>query len=362
LTASDDGIEGGVGAVFSDATGYQNLRLLAGVESEYETPLWTAQYTYKGFYPTVHLYTDQDQEVYPDLVREPDGSTHDYAEEVRRFGAAIDIPFIKWDRSVSLQVGYQFLQRDFIEKSGDDYRGRKITTTDLSEKDEGAIWAQLSYFDGTAFRRSSSVEDGRFIAATVEKTDPGLGSDISRTRTLGEWHEYISIPLAKNHVFKLSGTYGFGRGDRTAQGMFGLGGYGIPISSISLGMPRSIALRGYEENFQTGDRVAKGACSYRFPILDISKGSGSAPFFAKQLFAEVFYEGGRTWDDEGVGDDLGWLDSMGVEVNCSLEFLRLMQIAPGLGFAYAPDRPKGDDDESDERYQVYITIKGWVSF
>ncbi len=127
-------------------------------------------------------------------------------------------------------------------------------------------------------------------------------------------------------------------------------------------MPRSITLRGYEENFQTGDRVVKGSCAYRFPIVDISKGAGSAPFFAKQLFAEVFYEGGRTWDDEGEGDERGWLDSMGLEVNFSLKLLRFLRIAPGLGFAYAPDRPKGDDDGLDERYQIYIVIKGFVNF
>ena len=96
--------------------------------------------------------------------------------------------------------------------------------------------------------------------------------------------------------------------------------------------------------------------------MDISKAAGSGPFFAKQLFAEVFYESGRTWDDEGEGDDRGWLDSMGLEVNLSFNLLRIMHIAPGLGFAYAPDRPKDDDDGLDERYQTYIVIKGYVNF
>ena len=356
LTASYDGIEGGVGAVFSDATGYQNLRLLAGVESEYETALWTAQYTYKGFYPSVHLYAGQDQEIYPDLVKEPDGSVHDYAEEVERFGVAIDIPFINWDRRFSLLVGYQFLQRDFIEESGDE---------SLSEKDEGSVWASLSYLDGTAFKRSNSVEDGRLLVATIEETDPALGGDLSRTRTMGEWHEYTSNPWVNNHVLKFSCNYGFGHGDRTAQGLFGLGGFVSPILSSYQGMPRSIALRGYEENFQTGERVAKVACAYRFPIFDLSRGGGSAPFYTKQVFGEIFYERGRTWDDEGEGDYLGWIESTGLELNVSLKLLRFLKIAPGLGFVYAPDRPENthdDDDESDERYQAYVTIKGWVSF
>ncbi len=130
-------------------------------------------------------------------------------------------------------------------------------------------------------------------------------------------------------------------------------------------MPRSIALRGYEENFQTGERVAKISGAYRFPILDTSRGGGSAPLYTKQLFGEIFYETGRTWDDEGVGDDLGWIESTGLELNVSLKLLRFLKIAPGLGFVYAPDRSedtRDNDDESDERYQIYITIKGWVNF
>ncbi|NVM22995.1 MAG: PD40 domain-containing protein [Desulfobacterales bacterium] len=249
LTVSPDEVEGGIRAVFSDPAGYQNLRLLAGVESKYETPLGSIQYTYKGFYPTFHMYAGQDQEVYPGLVKAADESRYDYAEQVGTVGAAVDIPLIKLDRRVSLQIGYQFLEREFIEKSGDAYLGKTIITPDLSKEDEGAVWVRLSYFDGTAFKRSSSVEDGRFIAATTEKTDPELGGGLSRTRTLGEWHEYISNPWAKNRVLKLSGSYGFGHGDRTAQGLFGLGGFGNPISSTSPGMPRSITLRGYVENF-----------------------------------------------------------------------------------------------------------------
>ena len=52
-------------------------------------------------------------------------------------------------------------------------------------------------------------------------------------------------------------------------------------------------------------------------------------------------------------------------LNFALKLFRFIQIAPGLGFAYAPDRPKhssGDEDDPDERYQIYITIKGWVNF
>ncbi|OEU58250.1 MAG: hypothetical protein BAW33_00120 [Desulfobacterales bacterium C00003104] len=330
------------------------------MESKYETPIWFARYTYKGLYPLFGLYTFQDQAIYPSLIKAADGSTYAYAEKIAASGLTIDVPFIRMDRRFSLTLGYQYLKRAFIEESRN-YEEKTIISTDASEKDEGTVWTRLSYFDGTVFRRSNSVEDGRLICVTTEKADPCLGGSLSRWRTLADWSEYVRNPRVKNHVLKLAGTYGFGHGDRTAQGMFGLGGFGDIISAKSPGMQRSITIRGYEANYQTGTRVAKLSSAYRFPIAGIWKGAGSAPFFAKQVFAEVFYEAGRTWDNEGKGDDLGWLHATGLECNFSMKLLRYMDFAPGLGVVYAPDRPKGGDDD-DERWQFYISIKGSVNF
>ena len=122
-----------------------------------------------------------------------------------------------------------------------------------------------------------------------------------------------------------------------------------------------LGLRGYEPNFQTGDKIFKASLAYRFPLIDLSKGrEGGFPFYSRQLFAEIFYEGGRTWDDEGRGDDRGWINSYGAEVNYAMKILRYLAFSPGVGVAYAPDRP--EDDEDDSTVQVYLTIKGWVNF
>ena len=362
LTASHSGVEGGIGAVFSDPTGYQNIRFIAGIESEYETPLGAFQYAYKGFYPTLYVHISQDQELYPYLLREAGGTFYDYAEEVLTVRTGMEIPLIRWDRFFSMQFGYQFQERNFIEKSGDYYRGQTITTNNLSEKSEGAIWARLQYFDGAAFKRSNSIEDGRLVMVTTEKTDPALGGTLSQIRSLGEWNEYISNPWKKNHVLKISGLYGFGDGDRTAQGLFGLGGFESPLPLISLGMPRSVNLQAYDENFQTGDRIVKASLAYRFPIDFFYENiSGSAPLFFNQIFGEIFYEGGRTWDDEDEGDDLGWLDSIGLEVNLSFKLFRFLEMAPGLGVLYAPDWSKRSSNKN-KQYQIYFTVKGSVNY
>jgi hypothetical protein len=74
---------------------------------------------------------------------------------------------------------------------------------------------------------------------------------------------------------------------------------------------------------------------------------------------ELFYESGRTYDDEGIGDDIGWLHSAGLEVNYGLTLLRFLSFAPGLGVAYVPQRDDRDPDE----YEVvpYLSIKLWAN-
>jgi len=94
---------------------------------------------------------------------------------------------------------------------------------------------------------------------------------------------------------------------------------GLIITSTTPGIPKTQVFRGYPDNFQTGDRLAKTVLSYRFPIFDLSKGFESfLPVYLRQLFGEVYYEGGRTWGDTGYGNDLGWINSLGVECNFAL--------------------------------------------
>lgn len=236
-----------------------------------------------------------------------------------------------------------------------------ILSVEPTTKNEGLVWGRVNYFDGDYFGRSSSIEDGRLISVGGEVSRPALGGELSRSRYVANWNEYLSVLRLKNHVVKASAAFGYGTGDRTAQGLFGLGGLGSLIQEDSPGIPRILSLRGYESNFQTGDRILKAALAYRFPLKDFSKGrEGVFPFYSRQLFAEVFYEGGRTWDDAGRGDDRGWINSYGVEVNYAMKILRYLAFSPGVGIVYVSDRP--EDDEDDNKIQAYVTIKGWVNF
>jgi hypothetical protein len=356
LTASADGVQGGVGASFSDPTRFQNATVLAGIESRYDTPVGGFFYTYRGFLPELRLYASAEQNFYYNLLRHATtGRRFDHAEEVNRYGASLLFPLASIERRFTFETGYEYKDRRFISEVRDEYRGFLLSVPP-SEKNEGLLWGRVSFFNGKVYGRSSSVEDGRHISLGAEWSRRAFGGDIDRSRYLASWNEYLPVPFAKNHVLKLSALYGFGQGDRVAQGLFGLGGMFDPIGLQTPGLPDRLPLRGYQSNFQTGDRVARGAAAYRFPISDVSRGDeGTFPVYYRQLFAELFYEGGRIWRGQGGRNDGQWLSSVGAEVNYAIRILRYVAFAPGIGVAYAPQR-------TTEEIQPYISIKGWINF
>ena len=372
LTASEDGVQGGLAASFSDPTGYQSLFALGGYDSDTRVPLAAVTYSYSGIYPILTLYGVNAPNTYPDLVQDTNHVFYEYAEEVSLGGAAISMPWPGVDRDVVLTLGYQYADRQVVDDRADDYRDQDLITTNLFEGGEGSIFAQLQYFNGTAYGRSHSIEDGRYVSAAVEQSDPALGGDLSRTRTLGQWDEYVTLPWGQNHVLKLEGIYGVSRGDEIDQGAFGIGGYGSLQADTTPGLDRNITLRGYADNTQVGRDVVKASVAYRFPIYRIYQGgSATVPLYFQQLFGEVFYEGGKAWGLESEDTpDSEWLNSAGAELNFSTTLLRFMEIAPGVGVAYAFDREKKkrydedeeDSEDSDQKLQVYVSIKATVNF
>ncbi len=375
LTASGEGAQGGLAAAFSDPTDYQSLLALGGGDTDLEVPIGALVYQYAGFYPIITLYGSYGPDRYTDLVEDQNEVYYDYDESIGIGGAQVTLPWPDVDREISLTLGYQYSDRSVIDKSADEYKDQDLLTTNLFEGGEGALYAQLQFFNGTAFGRSHSVEQGRWVSAAVEQSDKGLGGDLSRTRALGQWNEYLPLPFGDNHVLKLEGLYGTGSGDEIAQGFFGLGGFGTMQADATPGIERNITLRGYDDNWQVGKDIVKASIAWRFPVLRLYEGvSSTMPLYFQQLFGEVFYEGGKAWGSEPVGQpENDWVNSAGIELNFSTTLFRLVDVAPGVGVAYAFDRTarkRNDDDGSaeedeennDEKLQPYISIKAVVSF
>lgn len=366
LTASGNDFMGGVFASFSDPTQFQNLYLLAGTESNYNTPIGLLIYQYSGIYPVFTLYGASRNEFYTDLIKDINMIYYDYDEEVHFAGISMSLPWLRIDWQGDLTLGYKITDRSVIEESAALYKNKNLTTTHLFEGTESTLWSQVDFSNAKAFGRSNSLEDGRYLTATIEWSDESLGSDINRTRMRGDWHEYINLPWFENHILKIEGVYAAGKGDKTAQGLFGLGGFPSALIPIP-GLDRNVSLRGYRANYQVGDEIVKGSIAYRFPIYWLYKNiNTTSPFYLHQLFGEFFYEGGKATGEEVTEQKNEWINSAGLEINLSTTLFRSLQISPGIGIVYAfdlEDRKRADNnDNDDDKLQVYISIKGTVNF
>ena len=365
LTASHEGVMGGLLAGFSDPVHYQRLRLAAGAESAYSAPVAAVSYVYSGIYPQFTFQADTMPVVYPGLVQEVDGRYYDYGEQRHRLTLAVSLPWKRIDQRAALRFGYQLEERSAISETTDDFADVPLRTRNLGEDRSSALWGRLDFFNAAAFGRSHSLEDGRYLDLVAERADNALGSEIDRTRLRCDWREYLPLPWGwDNHVIKLETVYGHSWGDETAQGAFGLGGLGFGLLA-SLGVDRGIRLRGYDSNYRVGQAAVKLGIAYRCPLWQPFRNlNATFPLYLQQLFLELFYEGGRIQESAIAQADTDWLNAAGLEVNLATQLLRFLPVAPGVGVVYAFDREarNNEGDRPSEKLSVYFSLKANVNF
>jgi hypothetical protein len=358
LTYGDYDVEGGLAASFSDPAERQSLAMMVGAESRFQTLEGSATYRYGGWYAIPELFGSVRPRAYPGLVMDAKDRRADYREQAGTLGAAVTIPWLTVDRSLALTLGYRYSDVRELTDSGRP-AGGGLAAAAPYEGGEGAVFAGAAWDTTTTFRESCSREDGRLVRLTVERGAAWLGGNLDRTRGRGTWREYVSLPWARNHVLKMTLDGGSGWGDDTAQGSFGLGGFGDTVDTGQPGVDRRVALRGYPENEQVGDQAFKAGAAYRFPIWRINRAAHNAsPLVFHQVFGEVFYEGGRTWNgNSDQGGDRSWIQAAGLEANADVNLARWVRIAPGVGAAYAFDR-----DDGSSRVRTYISLKATADF
>lgn len=371
LTIADGaGVQGGLAAAGADYTEALNLFALAGAESHWGTPLGALLLQHSGYYPILTAFGNYGPESYYNLIQDKSGFFYDYAEEVGQAGGLATLPLVRADYQADFSIGFQATKRSVIPESADDYPDVAwLATTNLFEGTESALFAQLKFFNATAFGRSASFEDGRSLAATLEHADEAFGGELDQTRVQGQWVEYRPLAWADNHVLRLEGVGAAGEGNETAQSFFGLGGHGFAQQLTQPGLERNIVLRGYDPNSQVGRYLVKAGAAYRFPLIFHYQGmNATLPFYLRQVFGELYYEGGRAWGVDAPGAlDVNWLSAAGFEVNVAFNVFRYLPIAPGLGLVYAfnrrdPNPGASADSAANQKLSFYLSIKAVVNF
>lgn len=355
LTFDSGNAAGGAGAVFSDPAAYQRISLLGGYNGTHNMPIAAFNYGYYGCYPVFSVFGSYDPESYYNLIETARGSLFDYDEKTAVGGSAVTFPLVNIDRDLSLTLGYKFTHHSPITKLPEN--GGGVVTENIFEGSESALLFDAVFSDAAFFDTSSSLEDGRLVLVSAERSMDMLGGELSRTRCVLNWIEYLSMPWRGNNILRLELLAGTGTGDETAQGLFGLGGFGVSQDVYTPGIESAVGLRGYKSNTQTGRSIIKCGAAYRFPMSYYYKSADATmPLYYHQLFGEVFYEGGRVNGDSRSDD---WLNAAGAEVNLALTLFRFVEVSPGIGFVYAFDL---DEDSENSRGQLYISIKSIVNF
>ena len=276
------------------------------------------------YYPTIHLgLFDETRTAYYD-TENPQNRLPDYRE--RRKGLNINVTFnrLLFQSQSAISIGYQAEQAStFFTQTGRNYDNGSLNGI-------GLVWL----FNSTKYYPFSiSPEDGYFARFGYERYDRHLGSDWNENRYFATLNQYDTL-YKSNHVMALELSGAVVTGDRGA--------------IYVLGEQNDFLLRGYPNDFLSGERVAVGTASYRFPIQNIERGFRTWPFFFSRLHGAVFFEAGNAADQKK--SFAHFRKGVGAELKLNMTFAYYVPIQFIAGFA------KGLDEGGVN--QSYFEIQG----
>lgn len=301
-------------------------------------------YYYNRWRPTLHLAASDLDRVYADFFEDED-RTEDYTERECLFGADLTYPVLRGAAQHSFTLGYRF--RDLSNLSDlppwEGYAGASPAQGDL-----GSMRLSWLFNDAERYRYSISPENGRTVVLGIERFQPAFGSEATFTRYTGDWIEYLALPR-RHHVLQARVFAGVSTGKAPAQGAYQLGGDNAGDVTHTLD-DRTVHLRGYPANAFHGEDAVLASLEYRFPVLNIERGPGSAPFFLRRLHGAIFFEAGNAWD-EGKLELAELKKSIGAEARLDLTFSYYIPLTLRAGLAFGMD----------EKGEVVPAIGLWVT-
>jgi outer membrane protein assembly factor BamA len=180
-----------------------------------------------------------------------------------------------------------------------------------------------SYGNAQSYLWSVGEEKGFNASASFDVSHPVLGSDYRGYRLKADFTTYVQMPWLRHHVVALHAGGGM-MGGAFPGGPFYVGGFVevAPTDQLNnlLGSggflyQSGIVLRGYPVAVQTGQYYTLTQAEYRFPIVNIDRGTSTVPIMLNRISGNVFFDLGSAFDDprtatylSGVGGEL-WVDT-----------------------------------------------------
>lgn len=177
----------------------------------------------------------------------------------------------------------------------------------------------LGYQFSNAERYLWSVgpERGFSFSAGVDWTDPTLGSDFTGFATNFDFSTYLLMPWLRHHSLGLHAGGGTSGGGFPGRGAFFVGSFvDLPFIDTlrNVLIQGGVTLRGYPTVIEAGRSYLLTNAEYRFPIVNIDRGSSTLPIFLNRITGAAFVDYGSAFDDfqearfkTGVGAE-AWFD------------------------------------------------------
>ncbi|MEW6489767.1 MAG: hypothetical protein AB1578_17900 [Thermodesulfobacteriota bacterium] len=293
-------------------------------------------YVNDAWYPTVTLHAAKLPVLHSELFETP-RKDYPYWEELRTAGAEARLDLPRALRAWSFAVSWAWEDLSRLSRVQEDLDGRR-DLADLPFQGRTNPLA-LSLLYDAAFPRHTPFtvgpEGGRVLLGTYRLRHELLGAELDRQELVGEWREYLPVPLAQRTTLALRAKGGTGWGDVPFQSVFQVGGTG-----------GEFPVRGYPLRVDRGERAAVGTAELRAPLWSVFRGIRDWPLFLGRLHAAAFFDGGRTWR----GGDGQWRKGAGAELRADTLLGYYFPTTLVLGYAH------GFDDDGED--QLYITFGG----
>jgi Tol biopolymer transport system component len=159
--------------------------------------------------------------------------------------------------------------------------------------DLGGIEAAWAISTARMYPYSISPVDGYRVRLAYVKEAPGLGSDVSLGKMLGDARLYSRLFRADDAIaVRLAGGLTVGR--PAFQRSFAVGGFPDGVLFDVVGTNHAV-LRGYPDDAFLGRRFVDANLEYRFPLGHPQRGFRLLPIFVRHLHATVFADAGHAW-------------------------------------------------------------------
>lgn len=179
----------------------------------------------------------------------------------------------------------------------------------------------FAYSNAERYLWSVGPERGYALSVAFDVTNEALGSDFNGFAANGDFTGYVKMPWLAHHSLALHAGTGTSGGVFPGRGAFYVGGFvDLPVVDTIRDqlIQGGVVLRGYQPVALSGRSYVLGNAEYRFPIVNIDRGSETLPIVLNRITGAAFVDYGSAFDTfrdapfkTGVGGELWFETTLG---------------------------------------------------